>query len=143
MRKHFTCWAIEIYQNQGFISSPLSSLWPIFTGKQGEVTTQSGRIKVWQKPILSTQFLSTSCKKVLVPTFSSFGAIYHKGHFRKSLTQIFKFSCFAWYHAHIFEKNELDFLLQNLMLNWLAPILNYKKEKEKSLSTFLFWHQFN
>ena len=58
----------------------------------------------FDKKLLSTQFLSTYCKKVLVPTFSSFGAIYHKGHFWKSLTQIFKFRCFAWYHAHIFEK---------------------------------------
>ena len=127
MRKNFSCWAIQIYQNQGFISSPLFSLWPIFTGKQGGVTTQSGRIKVWQKPISSMQFLSTSCKKNLVPTFSSFkSAIDHKGHFRKSLTQIFKFSCFSWYHAYIFEKNELDFLMQNLMLNQrqLAPMLN-------------------
>ena len=127
MRKTFSCWAIQIYQNQAFISSPLFSLWPIFTGKQGGVTTQIGRTKVWQKPISSIQFLSTSCKNILVPTFSSFkSAIDHKGHFRKSLTQIFKFSCFSWYHVYIFEKNELDFLMQNLMLNQrqLAPMLN-------------------
>ena len=127
MRKTFSCWAIQIYQNQAFISSPLFSLWPIFTGKQGGVTTQIGRTKVWQKPISSIQFLSTSCKNILVPTFSSFkSAIDHKGHFRKSLTQIFKFSCFSWYHAYIFEKNELDFLMQNLMFNQhqFAPMLN-------------------
>ena len=57
--------------------------------------------------------------------------------------QIFKFSCFAWCHAYIFEKNELEFLMQNLMLNQLAPILSHKKEKGKSLSAFLFWDQFN
>ena len=78
----------------------------------------------------------------MVPTFSSFEAIYHKGHFRKSLTQIFKFSCFYWYHAYFFEKNELDFLMQNLMLNQLAPILSRKKEKGK-LVCLLFWDQFN
>ena len=78
----------------------------------------------------------------MVPAFSSFEAIYHKGHFRKSLTQIFKFSCFSWYHAYIFEKNELDFLMQNLMLNRLAPILSRKKEKGK-LVCLLFWDQFN
>ena len=78
----------------------------------------------------------------MVPTFSSFEAIYQKGHFRKSLTQIFKFNCFSWYHTYIFEKNELDFLMQNLMLNRLAPILNRKKEKGK-LVCLLFWDQFN
>ena len=129
VRKNVCCWAKEMYQNQGFISSPLSSLWPTFTGKQSGVLTQSGRIKVWQKPILSTQFLSSSCKKILVPTFSNFGAIYHKGHFRKILTQIFKFTCFSSYNAYVFEKNELVFLMKNLMLNRLAPILNDKKEK--------------
>ena len=72
----------------------------------------------------------------MVPTFSSFESIYHKGHFRKSLTQIFKFSCFSWYHAYIFEKNELDFLMQNLMLNRLAPIFNHKKEKGKACLPF-------
>ena len=51
------------------------------------------------KPISSTQFLSTSCKKHFVRTFPSFAAIDHKGYFRKILTQIFKFGYFSWYHA--------------------------------------------
>ena len=74
----------------------------------------------------------TSCKKMLVPTSSSFAAIYHKRHFRKVLTRIFEFGCLSWYNAYVFEKNELDCLIQNLLLNWLALISNPKNEKAKS-----------
>ena len=74
-----------------------------------------------------------SVKKKLVPTFSTFAAIDHKGHFRKILTRIFKFRCFSWFHTPIFEKNELDLLMQNLMLNQLTPISNSKNEKSKKL----------
>ena len=49
--------------------------------------------------------------------------------FQKKLTQIFKFGCFSWYQFDIYERNGLDFLLQNLMLNRLAPISNLKNEK--------------
>ena len=43
---------------------------------------------------------STSSKKILVPTLSSFAALGQKGYFN-----------------HILEKNELEKLMQNLMLN--------------------------
>ena len=72
---------------------------------------------------------------MLVSTSSSFAAIDHKWHFRKTLTQIFKFGCFGSSlvpRLYLFKKNELDFLMQNLMLNRLASISNPKKEKEKS-----------
>ena len=55
-------------------------------------------------------------KKSLVPAFS----IGHKGHFSKILNRIFKFGCFSKYHAQIFDKNEFDVLMQNVMLNRLA-----------------------
>ena len=55
------------------------------------------------------------------------------GHFRNILTSIFKFGCFSWCHVFIFEKNKLHILMQNLMLNRLAPISNSKNEKPKSL----------
>ena len=71
-------------------------------------------------------------KKIVTPKFSSFAAKDHKGHFRKILTQIFKFGYFSWYHAYSFEKNKLDFLMQNLILNRLAPISNLKNEEAKS-----------
>ena len=56
-----------------------------------------------------TQPISPACKRILVPTLSSFSAIGHKGHFRKILTQIFKFGCFFWYHAYIFETKWVRF----------------------------------
>ena len=71
-------------------------------------------------------------KKILIPSFSSFAAANHKGHFRKVLTRILKLGCFSWYHAYIFENNKLTFSMQNLMLNRLAPISNPKTEKAKS-----------
>ena len=40
--------------------------------------------------------------KKLVQIFSSVGVIYHKGHFRKILTGIFKFGWFFWYNFYIF-----------------------------------------
>ena len=137
MRKNFSHSAIQICQNQGFISSPFSekntiifcNIWAIFVTKQGGVSSQRARIKTWQILFHSHDSLSTSCKKILVPAFSSFVAIDHKGHFRKILTWIFKFGCFSWYHANILEKNELGFLMKNLMLNRMAPISNPKNEK--------------
>ena len=157
MRKNFSHWAIQICENQGSISSPLfgknaitlCNIWAIFARKEGEVTSQKVRIKIWQILFYAHDSWSTFCKKKLVPTFSSFVAIDHKGHFRKILTRIFKFRCFSWFHTPIFEKNELDLLMQNLMLNQLTPISNSKNEKYKKLvcpfliALFLFWDQFN
>ena len=151
MQKNFSRWAIQICQNQGFISSPLSGkntisfciTWVIFARKQSGVTSERARINVWQNPFHPHNSDQLPPKKILFPTFSGFAAIDHKGHFTKILTGIFKFGCFSWYHAYIFEKNELDFLMQNLMLDRLAPISNPKNEKGKSLYAFLFWDQFN
>ena len=57
-----------------------------------------------------------------------FAAIDHKGHFRKKLTRIFKFSCFSFVNTPIFlKKKQLNFLMKNLMLNRLAPISNPKE----------------
>ena len=64
-------------------------------------------------------------KKILVSTFSSFAVIDRKAW-------IFKFDSFSSYHTYIFEKTELDLLMQSLMLNRLAPISNPKNEKGKS-----------
>ena len=76
--------------------------------------------------------------KVLVSTFSSFATIGHKAHFRKIVTQTFKFGSFCWYHNYIFKKNELNFLMENLKLNRLARISSPKKEKAKSSYTLLY-----
>ena len=54
---------------------------------------------------------------------------------------IFKFGYTCWYHIYIFEKIELDYLMQNLMLKGLVPILNPKNEKAKI--SYAFWDQFN
>ena len=99
MRKNFSPWAIHSCQNENFISSPLSgkntitfcNIWDNFTRRHGGVTSQRGRIKIWQMLLHPHDSWSTSCKKLLFQIFSSFAATYHKGHFRKILTQIFKF----------------------------------------------------
>ena len=62
--------------------------------------------------------------------------------------KIFKFGCFSRYHAYIFEKSGSDILMQNLMLNRLAPISNPKMKNQKA-SVLLYncpfssQHQFN
>ena len=124
--------AVQIYQNQGFISSPFfgkntitfCNMWAIFARKQGGVTSQKVRIKIWEILFYPHDFWWIS--------FSSFEAKDHKGHFRKILIQIFKFGCFSSYHVYTFQENESDFLMQNLMLNGLAPISNPKNKKTKS-----------
>ena len=67
-----------------------------------------------------------SVKNNLILTFSIFAATNHKVHFRKVLTWILRFGCFSWCHTYIFENNTFKFPMQNLMLNWLAPIWNSK-----------------
>ena len=139
-RDNFSHVSIQICQNQGFISSPLSgkktitfcNIWAIFAGKQGGLTCQGVRIKIWQFLFHSHDSRSTFCQKILVPAFSSFAAVDHKEHFRKILTQIFKFGCVSWYHAYFFQNNEIDLLMQNLILKQLASISNPKNKKAKS-----------
>ena len=135
MQKSFS----QICQNKGFISSTLygknmitvCNIWVIFARKQEGVTSQRVRIKNWQILFNPHYSWPTSCKKNIL-LFSSFAAADHKGHFRKVLTRILKFGCFSWYHTFIFENNKWNFLMQNLMLNRLAPIPNPKNEKAKS-----------
>ena len=50
----------------------------------------------------------------------------------------FKFGCFSRYHSHFLEKNEFDFLVQNLILNSLAQFLNPKCERQKSWCDIFF-----
>ena len=81
--KIFSYWAIQIFQNQGSISSLLSrkntitisNIWAIFTRKQGRGKNQRVRIKIWQNFVNLLKHF---------PTFSSFAAIDKKGHFRKN-----------------------------------------------------------
>ena len=116
------------------IYDTICNIWTIFAWKQEGVTSQRIGIKIWQILFHSTLFLVNALlKKKLITTFSSFAATDHKGHFRKVLTRILKFGCFSCYHAYIFENNKLNFLMQNLMLNRLAPISSPKNEKAKSL----------
>ena len=48
-----------------------------------------------------------------------------------------KFRCFSCCHIYILKKKELDYLMQNLMLNRLAPISNPKNEKAISSHALL------
>ena len=77
----------------------LCTIWTIFGKKQGGVTNQTIKIIIWLVLFHPNDSWSTSCKKFW------FHHIRHKGHFRKILTQIFKFGFFYWYHAYVFEKN--------------------------------------
>ena len=134
MRSNFNHWAIQICQNQGFISSALSgkntitfcNIWAIFAKKQGRVTNQRVRIKIWQILYYPHNSWSTFCKKILVPIFFSFVAIDHKGNFNFNLDfqiwVLFLVPC-----LHFFKK-----IRQNLMFNQLAPISNSKNEKALS-----------
>ena len=63
-------------------------------------------------------------KNILVPTFSGFAAIDHKGHFRKFFNWILKFGY------------ELGYRMQKLMLNRLTPISNPKNQKPKARMPF-------
>ena len=77
-------------------------------------------------PISPTRFLvNFLCKKIGSNTFQLCGYRSQK---------IFKFGCFSWYHAYIFEKNGSDILVQNLMLNRLNRMLNFKSQNEKPKS---------
>ena len=70
-------WAIQIFQIQSSISSTLSeedaisfcTTWTIFGRKQGKVTSQKVRIKIWQILFHPDNSWSTSCKKIWVPHF--------------------------------------------------------------------------
>ena len=68
-------------------------------------------------PFTPARFLVNFLQKSLIRAFSSFVAIGHKWHFRKILTWIFKFGFFSWYHACIFEKNNLAFNVASISTN--------------------------
>ena len=118
VRKNVRYWAIQICQNQGSISSPgktrlLFAIFGLFLEFFQNLTKFFKHVKTFQ--------------------FQHFPVLQKKWTFQKKLNWIFKFGCFSWYHAHFSKKGELDYLMQNLMLNRLAPIPNPKNEKAKSL----------
>ena len=139
-------------QNQGFISSSFSgkntitfcNIWAILPRRRAGPQVKGLENLSLTKPILFTQFLSTSYKKYLVPTFFSFAAVDHKVHFRKFLTRIFRFDYFSWYHTYIFLKKWFRFPWPYTEFNaeLISINSNPKIEKRKSLYTFLFWDQF-
>ena len=101
-----------------------------FWQEHGWVTSQRVRIKIWH---------------ILFHPHDSWSTFQFCGY---SLQRIFKSGCASWYHAYIFEKNEWDILMQNLMLYRLAPISNPKMKNQKvrvlfSNCPFSFWDQFN
>ena len=55
----------------------------------------------------------------------------------------FKFRCFFRYHAPTIEKNEVDFLVQNLILSRMAPVWNFKTLKQKSSCGIFFMPRFH
>ena len=134
MQKDFS----QICQNKGFISSLSGkNMTTIFNfGLFLLGNREESHVKVLESKFGKSYFIHAipgQCpvKKLLIPTFSTFAAIDHKWHFIKALTRILKFGCFSWYHAYILENNKLNFLMQDLMLNRLAPISNTKNEKAR------------
>ena len=62
-----------------------------------ELTNQRVESK-FDKYISSTRFLFNF---LFGSNIFQFSAIDHKGHFRKTLTWIFEFDWFTWYHSYI------------------------------------------
>ena len=87
--------------------------------------------------------------KNLLPTLLSFAGIGHKGFSGLAdfilvpRSKFFKIAlgtrldCFSWYHTYIFETNDSEILIKNLMLNQLAPISNPKMKSQKARVPFL------
>ena len=82
--------------------------------------------KILQNLFHPNDSLSTSCKKILVPTFSRSQRAFHK-NFNFQVWLLFLLP-----RLHFWKKIELDCLMQNLMLNRLAPISNPKIKNGKS-----------
>ena len=82
-----------------------SCILPIFGAKQVVVTGQKVRIKISHIVSYPHGSWTSYCNKILVTALPSFAAQVTKGISQKKFTQIFKFSCFSRYHAHIFYDN--------------------------------------
>ena len=86
MRKNFSHWAIQICQNEVFISSPFSGknkdyflqYLGYFYQETGQDHKSKEGMKILQILFYTNDFSSTSCKKVLVQIFSGFTASYTK-----------------------------------------------------------------
>ena len=133
MGKNFSHWTIQICQNQDFISSPLSrkntittsNNCSIFARKQGRVINQRVRIKNWQNFVNLFKHFGSN--------IFQFYSYISQRTFQKNFNSIFKFGCFSWYYAYISKKKCVSYLIQNLILERLAPVSNPKNEKAKSL----------
>ena len=81
---------------------------------------------------------SNSCKKILVPRFSSFATIVYGSQmtFQKNFNLDFQVWLLFLVPRLHFSKNELDLLTQNLMLIRLAPVSNPKNKKAKNSHAF-------
>ena len=77
----------------------------------------------------------TNC---LVRPFLGIGAFGAKVRFFLILKKIFKCGFFSRYHTQIFGKKKLFLLMQNLILNRLALISNYKNKKRFFFALFRF-----
>ena len=99
------------------------NIWAIFSRNRGRgVTSQRVRIKIWEILFHPHDSWSSSCKKNLIPTFSSFATTDHKGHFRKWYPGFLSLAAFLGTTPTFLKKNVLDFFMQKLILNQLAPI---------------------
>ena len=130
MGKNLSHWAVQICQYQGSISTPRSRkytitfciIWAAFARKQGSVTNQSFKIKIWQNFVnLQNHFGSN------IFQFCSYRL---KRTFQKNFNLIFKFGCFYWYHAYISYKKWIR--LPDTKFNAESVGTNFKSQKWKS-----------
>lgn len=117
-KENFSHWEKEgkSREKQGSISSPLSSKNAITFCHFGSFLQEMGcgyTFNGWNQNLTFDYSWPTLFKKSLVPVLSSFVAIGTKEHFSKILNRIFNFGYFSHNHTHIFDKNELKYLMQN------------------------------
>ena len=94
----------------------------IFGWKPAKIKGQRVRIKIWNSFFYEHGSWASSNKKKFGSSTFQFCGLGANVRFCKILTHFFKFGCFSRYHAQIFIKTSLDFPMQNLILNRLAPI---------------------
>ena len=109
--KHGKTNALSLLPIPGKIRLLLSLFGLFLAGNKAWSHIQGSKSKFDIPYLQSHNSWATLYQKSLLSALTSFAAIGTKRHFSKILTWIFKFGCFSQYHAHVFDKNEFDFLI--------------------------------
>ena len=102
------------------------NIWAFFARKRGRVTNQRVRIKIWQNFV--------NLYKHFGFNIFQFCSYRSQRTFRKNFNWIFKFGCYSWYQAYVFEKKWIilphaEFYGESTDNNFNSPLS--------------FWDQFN